>query len=440
MSQAITTHPTASPQPPDDRPQATPKPAVPWMKKRLLEPLASLRLTVILFALSLFLVFAGTLAQAESGNLTVINKYFRSWFVVWIPFQVFVKFGQVFFGLSSELKVAGAMPFPGGWLLGALLLTNLFAAHAIRFRMTWKRSGILLIHSGLVVMMFSEFVTGQFAVEGYMVIANGETSNIVEDHHRTELAIIDRSDPKTDQVVILPQALLRKGEVIRDARLPFDIVVERYMMNSRCRKPEEMPRNPATVGEGKRIVAEEIPEVSGVSTDEGTDVAAAYVTFKKKGTNESLGTYLVSLWFSSNFTRRMLPDLPQQLRVDGKDYEISLRSQRTYRPFTLHLLEFRHDVFQATNTPRNFSSLVHLKDPQEKEDREVKIWMNHPLRYAGETFYQAGWLPGDRGTILQVVHNPGWLMPYFSCAMVALGMFIHFGLHLGGFLRKRGVL
>ena len=48
--------------------------------------------------------------------------------------------------------------------------------------------------------------------------------------------------------------------------------------------------------------------------------------------------------------------------------------------------------------------------------------MNHPLLYAGETFYQQSFLPGDTGTILQVVRNPGWLLPYISCVMVALGM------------------
>jgi hypothetical protein len=46
-------------------------------------------------------------------------------------------------------------------------------------------------------------------------------------------------------------------------------------------------------------------------------------------------------------------------------------------------------------------------------------------------------LPGGRGTILQVVRNPGWEMPYLSCAMVSVGMIVHFILHLMGFLRRR---
>jgi hypothetical protein len=67
--------------------------------------------------------------------------------------------------------------------------------------------------------------------------------------------------------------------------------------------------------------------------------------------------------------------------------------------------------------------------------------MNAPLRYRGETFYQQSWLKDARGaangTVLQVVRNPGWLLPYISCAIVCLGMMIHFGLNLTKFLERR---
>ena len=64
------------------------------------------------------------------------------------------------------------------------------------------------------------------------------------------------------------------------------------------------------------------------------------------------------------------------------------------------------------------------------------IYMNHPLRYRGETFYQASFKRGDQGTILQVVRNPGWLLPYIAVTIGAVGMMIHFGIHLTGFLRR----
>jgi len=122
--------------------------------RRLLSPLASLRLTVVLFAMSMFLVFCGTVAQKEMGLWTSVYSYFRS-ALVWIPLDLFVKVGQVFFGLPPSTHLGGSFPFPGGWLLGGLLLANLLAAHLVRFKLSWKRSGILLIHSGLVLMMLS---------------------------------------------------------------------------------------------------------------------------------------------------------------------------------------------------------------------------------------------------------------------------------------------
>src|SRR5262249_61025030 len=119
--------------------------------RRLLKPVASLRLTVFLFALSIVLIFCGTLAQMDAGIGTVVKDYFRSLYV-WIPLQLFVRFGQVFFGVPHLTQVGGAFPFPGGWTIGGLLLINLLAAHIIRFRATWKRSGVLILHAGLIVL------------------------------------------------------------------------------------------------------------------------------------------------------------------------------------------------------------------------------------------------------------------------------------------------
>jgi hypothetical protein len=68
--------------------------------------------------------------------------------------------------------------------------------------------------------------------------------------------------------------------------------------------------------------------------------------------------------------------------------------------------------------------------------------MNHPLRHRGETFYQSGTIAGERkakdsGTVLQVVKNPGWLLPYASCIIVTIGMLLHFGMNLAKFANRR---
>jgi hypothetical protein len=364
-------------------------------------------------------VFFGSLAQVETGNWTVVNKYFRTWGLVWVPLQIF---------FAPAFRVPGGFPYPGGYLLGCLLLTNLLAAHAVRFKLSWKRSGILLLHAGLIVMMLSEWITGHFAIEGHMTIEEGKSSNAVIHGGKTELAIVDRSNPKTDDVVVVPARLLGQDGVISNELLPFDIEVVRYMANSALSKDAPPAiENPATRGFGLQTAAVERPEVTGTDTQQKYDAPSAYVTFKKKGTGESLGTYLVSFWLKA-----------QQLTFAGKPYEVRLGFRESYRPYTLFLKKFTHEKYEGTERPKDYSSLVRLTDPGTGEDRDVLISMNDPLRYRGETLYQADFLRGGEvGTVLQVVRNPGWLLPYVSCAMVGLGMLIHFGMHLVTFLRQQ---
>jgi hypothetical protein len=189
--------------------------------------------------------------------------------------------------------------------------------------------------------------------------------------------------------------------------------------------------NLATTGDGLLAEAIAKPEVSGVDNEQKIDVPAAYVTVRPKGGSESLGTYLLSPWLA------LYERPPQYVVVDGTRHEIALRFKRSYKPYTIQLIEFRHDRYLGTDTPMNFSSLVRVKDAERGVEREALIYMNHPLHYEGETFYQTSFLPGDKGTILQVVRNPSWIMPYVSCALVSGGMLLHFGLHLFGFIRRR---
>lgn len=51
-------------------------------------PLASLRLTVTLFAFSIFIILVGTLAQTQKNMWDVRADYFHTWWT-WIELQVF---------------------------------------------------------------------------------------------------------------------------------------------------------------------------------------------------------------------------------------------------------------------------------------------------------------------------------------------------------------
>ena len=119
---------------------------------RLLAPIASLRLTLICLASALVLVFAGTLAQVRFDPYFVQEQYFQSWVILWIP-------------ESGAYKIP---MFPGGHLIGAVLLVNLIAAHIRRFSWTWRKLGIQLTHLGLIIMLAGGLATDLFSVSSFM--------------------------------------------------------------------------------------------------------------------------------------------------------------------------------------------------------------------------------------------------------------------------------
>ena len=123
--------------------------------------------------------------------------------------------------------------------------------------------------------------------------------------------------------------------------------------------------------------------------------------------------------------------------MDGHLWSLQLRPARYYKPYSLTLREFNHDIYPGTQIPKNFSSKVMLDDLDLHDHRQVVIYMNHPLRYRGDTYYQSGFEPDNSGTILQVVRNPGYQAPYVACVIVALGLVYQFSLHLVGFIRRR---
>ena len=319
---------------------------------RILRVFASLKLTVVLFALSIFIVLAGTLAQVEKDIWEVVDAYFRMKITVpsnasdmfslgfakeifwsmfaWIDLQIFAP--PAFF--PEKPVISGGFPFPKGWLIGLVMIVNLFSAHLIRFkvqakgtrlwvglgvivfglaftaaviatgmaneavesrtdgewtalwylllggliavligsialiiylgpdknahrivaacaglicagllgwfvyegqfsgasmRILWqlakataaaeillggcilvfkKRAGIVLLHFGIGLMMLSELLVGVSAVEGQMVITEGQTVNWLQDIRELEVAIIDESNPEQAEVMVIPESRL----------------------------------------------------------------------------------------------------------------------------------------------------------------------------------------------------------------------------------------
>jgi hypothetical protein len=365
----------------------------------------SLRLTVVLLSLSIILIFWATLDQVHLGVWAVQQKFFHS-------FLVFVKLGDL------QVPV-----YPGGYLIGGLLLLNLVSAHAYRFKSGWRKSGIWMAHAGLILLLVGEIVSGLVQEDYQMRLDEGETKNYSESPRLNELAIIDETDPNFDDVVAIPESVLARGTVLQVPKLPFRVVPRGYYPNSTLQMRSQAPGAPPTIsnmGLGPQIAASPLDVT--YKQDE-RNVPTAFVELV--GTDGSLGIWTVS----------PLLGMPQRFQSAGRSFKMVMRPTRHYEPYSVTLEKFSHDIYPGTDIPKNFSSRILLNVP-DNPAREVLIYMNNPLRYAGLTYYQAGY-EGEHTTILQVVKNPSWLAPYIACGAIALGLVIQFLIHLVGFAGKR---
>ncbi len=400
------------------------------MLSRFLSFFTSLRLTVVCLCLAIVLVFGGTLAQVHLGLYAVQSEFFRSFLIYWTPR-----------GTHWRIPV-----FPGGWLIGLVLLLNLLAAHIKRFKFERRRAGIIMVHAGLILLLAGQFVTEIFQTESQMRLEVGGSKSYSEDSRKNELAVIDVTDPDKDRVVAIPESLLARGGVIRTPELPFALRVENYFPNSAPAGPMsgEAEKLKAGDGIGKRLFFSPAPVTQRM--DDENKPAALVQAVSDKG---PIGDWIVSTWLTrypwvgglQGEVAGLLPGVsltdPQSFTFNGRTYQLALRAVRYYNPYTITLLAFNHDIYPGTDIPKNFSSKIHLSNPAAGEDRDILIYMNSPLRYRGATFFQASFEPGDRVSILQVVRNPASLAPYIACSLVALGLVVQFLTHLAGFARKR---
>jgi hypothetical protein len=376
--------------------------------------ITSLKLTIVCLAILMVLVVACTLAQVSMGTWGAVEVYMRAW-VVWSRLP----------GTSLSFPV-----FPGGALVGLVLMVNLVAAQLRRLELSWKKAGLWIVHAGLILLFVGEFITGVYQVDTRLAVEVGQTVDFVESPRDHELVVTDVTDPAFDEVYGVPERRLARQGEIQLPGTPVTLRVRKFYRNAVLsnRGPADPP-SLATMGVGAMVTAREatLEELKAMGPeDERVNMTTAYVE-PLVGGKPIAGTWLVSMGLGA----------PQSFEHAGRTYTLGMRPQRWQLPYTVTLKEFRHDVYEGTQIPKNFSSLVQLRDPRHREDREVLIYMNQPLRYDGKAFYQASFGKGDTLSILQVVENPGWLLPYISCVLVGIGLIVHFGISLRRGLRRR---
>lgn len=340
--------------------------------------LASVTLTVVCLFLLFILTFWGTIDQAQHGLYEAQQKFFYS--------LVFLNYGWI--------------PFPGAKLVLGVLFFNLLAAAVFRLQYTWEKSGILIVHGGLLLFFVAAFVTYRWTEESHVSLVENEATNVSQDYHRWELSLWqEKGDTKSVRAFDLDR--IQEKKIWTPAAPELKIEVVKFYPNAQAfaaSGPQRMELKP--------LAREKEPEKN--------IPGGVFVLTPSGGLKKTL------FLFGGE-------ENPQRVTVAGQEYLVQLRRKRYVLPFLIQLKDFRKEVYPGTQLARSFESTVEIKAHQ--MTRETIISMNNPLRYEDYTFYQASYGTDHLGremSTLAVVKNRGRMLPYLASLVVVWGLVWHF--------------
>ena len=343
----------------------------------------------------LVLLFCGTIEQKYIGLWQAQSKYFSSLFFWFFAFP-----------LPAGRAIIGV-------ILVSLLLKTIF--YTTNFK---KNMGSFVTHIGIILLLIGGFITALFSQEGYIVISEGDRSNVVSDYHDVELAIINES---TGETITLAQKMLeqKKTEVMKkEKNFFFPLQIKEFMKNVELVKRKTPQKDPfkgfSRIFKLKRKKREIVNE---------NNIAGL--------------TFSVSIEKGKQEIYSIFEGMPIKQKVKWKNtvYIVELRPIRTYLPFFIHLIDFEKTFYPGTDKPRSYQSSVEIIDKNVTQRRIIK--MNQPLRYKGYTFYQSSFIKKEKSesTVLAAVKNKGRAFPYLSSLIICFGLLIHIMSNIS-FLKK----
>ncbi len=377
--------------------------------KQLYRLLSSYGLATVLFILMFFLILFGTLHQVDNGLYSAQKNYFESFYVIH-------KIGPV------------AIPLAGGYSLLAVCAVALVCG-MLRIHRSWNRAGLIIAHFGVLVMLVSSGITFHYSDRGHMRLYPAQQSDEFSSYNEWNIEI---GKPAAGaELHLIPDAQftdLGPGQTREfvSKELPFDVKVSGYTLNGvPIREGVQIPGATAPVVDGFRLhtlPAEKEAEVN---------IPGVYISIKDKASGET--------------TEGVLWGLDREpLTVKSGDvyYTIGLDRKRFQVPFTVYLDEFKAEFHPGTSMASAYES--HITKKEKGQEEKIHIYMNHPLRHHGLTFFQASYgppnaRPGDTMyTVFEVVRNPADQGPLVACIIVGVGLLIYFVQKLLGYMKAEG--
>lgn len=324
----------------------------------------------------MILILFGTIAQKTIGTFTAQQEYFSSFFVL----------------------IGGILPFPGGATLLTIFFVNLLAKFLLRSEWSWAKAGTNLSHFGVILLVFGALLTALASREGYLLIPQGTSRNMVEDYHAKQMVIRKDGLP----LLVVAAQDLATGQKFNIQGTKLTLTISTYCENCDLVWAD---------GQAKLTAAKPDPQ------DEKNRTG---ISFTLSGSASHDGPYLT-------FDKAPQPPVFEE---NGHSFQIALERETQELPFSIELKKFEQKLHPGTDMAKSYSSDVIVHDTT--GSWPATISMNQPLRYRGYTFYQSSFDLSDKtpATVLAVVQNRGRIFPYLASALIALGLLFHISLRL----------
>ena len=295
---------------------------------------------------------------------------------------------------------------------------------------------MLVTHFSILILMAGGWITHHFAIDGAMQVYEGKESNYFADFSKWDVMVEKWKDgaeaPASAMVLPYEQLKVVKGKnrrVFAPKDLPFEIEVTNYRPNSVPafrREGDVRTAGEAKAYDGFFLVGLEL-EKEAERNVPGMEVRLLSVD--GKGTDLSKGL----LWG--------LARTPLSIKVGDDQWVLRLEKRLYPVPFTIALDKFVKEEHPGISMAKSFESFV--RKIENGVEEEVHIYMNHPLRHEGYTFFQHSFgqgettsINGETYSVFAVWKNPADQWPLYSCILVACGLMAHFGIKLFSFLNR----
>ncbi len=340
----------------------------------MLKLLSSTRITVVCLFLLFILTFWGTIAQVHQGLYAAQERFFNSFFFL----------------------AAGFIPFPGAQLILWVLFINLVSMTILTFKKHTQLSymGLLITHLGILLYFVAAFLVFHVYKESAVRLSPGTATNVSSSYTEWEVAYWVGNDKREHQVNAIDTNTLKSGVKVPFANKDFTLIVKEFYPNSEVSKSSISP---------KAILKQREENIAGG-------------VFNLRLEDKSYDLILYGM-----------ESRPTEVMIKGKLYHFMLRHKRFPLPFVIKLDHFKAEFHSGTDMAKSFESLVTISTGA--LERQVRIYMNNPLRYKDYTLYQASYDVDEQGrqsSTLAVVRNSARILPYIACFIVFFGLALHF--------------